>query len=190
MSNPRSDNRGRSSKGYSRKAGSRKRPEAPELADDPAIISNGWTLLQWPAFGKRWRALITEVERLRDKDPEGYKNHPATRFLALLSKKVFNDIPSGPGGKQFRQGKTMGSSFIHWRRAKFGGRFRLFFRYDTKAKVIIYAWLNEESTLRQAGGRSDVYAVFHGMLESGDPPTDWTALVAASEKLTRGSVDT
>jgi toxin YhaV len=39
----------------------------------------------------------------------------------------------------------------HWRRAKFLSRFRLFFRYNSKAKVIIYAWVNEENTLRKAG---------------------------------------
>ena len=114
------------SKSQTHKAKS-KRPSAAELADDPPIQSNGWTLLQWPAFGDRWRALIAEVERLREKDPQGYTSHPTTRFLALLHKKVMDDIPSDPGAKQFRQGKTMGNSYIHWRRAKFGGRFRLFF---------------------------------------------------------------
>lgn len=170
-------------------AGSRARKSTGSgLADDRPIVSNGWTLLQWPAFGDRWRALATEVERLRANDPAGYRNHQATRFLALLFKKVMHDIPSDPGAKQFRQGKTMGASYIHWRRAKFGGRFRLFFRYNTRAKVIIYAWLNDETTLRKTGSRTDVYSVFRDMLQIGEPPTDWDALIDACASLPEGSL--
>ncbi len=29
-----------------------------------------------------------------------------------------------------------------------------FFRYDSKAKVIVYAWVNDEQTLRSAGSKS------------------------------------
>ena len=54
----------------------------------------------------------------------------------------------------------MGSAYRHWRRAKLGRRYRLFFRYDSKAKVIVYAWVNDEQTLRSAGSKSDPYAVF------------------------------
>ena len=31
------------------------------------------------------------------------------------------------------------------------GRFRLFFRFDSASKVIIYAWVNDENTLRKVG---------------------------------------
>ena len=59
----------------------------------------------------------------------------------------------------------------HWFRAKFGaGRFRLFFRYSTRAKIIVFAWVNDEATLRTYGARSDAYAVFRKMLDKGDPP--------------------
>jgi toxin YhaV len=75
----------------------------------------------------------------------------------------------------------MGSSNKHWRRAKFMRRFRLFFRYHTNSKSIIYVWLNDENTLRKAGASSDVYSVFAGMLSRGKPPTDWDDLVRACE---------
>lgn len=74
----------------------------------------------------------------------------------------------------------MGTAYRHWRRAKLGRRFRLFFRYDSKARVIVFAWVNDEQTLRSAGGKSDPYAVFQRMLEPGNPPDDWAALVGAS----------
>jgi toxin YhaV len=74
----------------------------------------------------------------------------------------------------------MGMAYRHWRRAKIGRRFRLFFRYDSKAKVIVFAWVNDAHTLRSAGSSSDPYAVFQKMLDRGNPPDDWAALLAAS----------
>jgi len=65
----------------------------------------------------------------------------------------------------------------YWFRAKFGnGRFRLFLRYVSTAKIIIFAWVNDETTLRTYGAKSDTYKVFKGMLEDGNPPDDWAAL--------------
>ena len=90
-------------------------------------------------------------------------------------------VPSDPARDEYRQGNTMGSAYRHWRRAKLGRRYRLFFRYDSKAKVIVYAWVNDEQTLRSAGSKSDPYAVFEKMLGRGNPPDDWAALVAASK---------
>jgi toxin YhaV len=55
----------------------------------------------------------------------------------------------------------------------------LFFRFHTASRTIIYAWLNDENTLRKAGSQTDPYAVFHRMLERGAPPSDWDALVRA-----------
>jgi hypothetical protein len=76
-------------------------------------------------------------------------------------------VPSDPARDEYRQGNTMGPAHRHWRRAKIGRRFRLFFRYDSKAKVIVYAWVNDEQTLRSSGSKSDPYAVFEKMLGRG-----------------------
>jgi toxin YhaV len=56
----------------------------------------------------------------------------------------------------------------------------LFFRYSSSAKVIVFAWVNDETTLRTYGAKSDVYAVFRKMLDGGNPPDDWAALMAAA----------
>ena len=77
----------------------------------------------------------------------------------------------------------MGSAFKHWRRAKIGRRFRLFFRYDSTSKIIIYAWVNDEQSLRSSGSKTDPYVLFSKMLARGNPPDDWSALVAASQSL-------
>ena len=91
---------------------------------------------------------------------------------------VLDEIPSDPAAASFRLGKTLGADYRHWRRAKFLGRFRLFFRCSSAHKVIVYAWINDESTLRKAGSRSDPYAVFEAAsLSRGEPPDDWAELM-------------
>ena len=44
-------------------------------------------------------------------------------------------------------------------------------------KAIIDAWVNDETTLRKAGSRTDPYVIFNRRLRDGDPPDDWDDLV-------------
>jgi hypothetical protein len=46
--------------------------------------------------------------------------------------------------------------------------------------AVIYAWLNDEDTLRKEGSRTDVYDVFKRMLERGDVPSTINELIQAS----------
>jgi len=69
---------------------------------------------------------------------------------------------------------------------KIGRRFRLFFRYDLASKIIVYAWVNDEQTLRSVGSKSDPYAVFSKMLSRGYPPDDWDELVRTSRSKLNG----
>jgi toxin YhaV len=94
---------------------------------------------------------------------------------------ILHEIPEDPARTRYRQGSTLGGEHKHWARAKFGnGRFRLFFRYHSKARIIVFAWVNDSETLRTYGSRTDAYVVFRRMLESGNPPDDWDALVRAA----------
>jgi len=52
------------------------------------------------------------------------------------------------------------------------GGFVFFFRFDSKTWIIIFAWVNDENTLRSSGSKSDPYTVFQRMLERGHPPDD------------------
>lgn len=98
-------------------------------------------------------------------------------MLAALRKLVFETIPEDPTRPEYRQGGTLGDARKHWFRAKFGGqRFRLFFRYSSEARIIIFAWVNDQDTLPTYRAKSDAYAVFRGMLDKGNPPDDWDAL--------------
>jgi len=47
-----------------------------------------------------------------------------------------------------------------------------FLRFDSKTWIIIFAWVNDENTLRSSGSKSDPYTVFQRMLERGHPPDD------------------
>lgn len=143
----------------------------------------------WSSFAERWRDLRLEVERLRARDPDGYRTSPAAKLMAALRDAVLRDIPSDPGAARYRLGKAMGAEFSHWRHDKFFQRFRLFFRYSSRHRTIIYAWLNDDRTLRKEGARTDAYFVFRRMLERGSPPDDWVALARASEAWGQDDVD-
>ena len=145
-----------------------------------------WRLFAHPAFSETFDALVGEVERLRIADPRGYQEHAKTKLLKRIVDLIEVEIPRDPGAHEYNLGNTLGPGYRHWRRAKFLGRFRLFFRYNSKANVIIYAWVNDENTLRQAGGRNDPYAVFGRLLRKGRPPDDWDKLMQAAATLPKG----
>jgi len=136
-----------------------------------------WRLYAHPAFSEPFDALVAEVARLRKSHPTGYAQHPKAKLLKRIVDLVETEIPRDPGAAEYNLGNTLGSAHRHWRRAKFPGRFRLFFRYDSKAAVIIYAWVNDENTLRKAGEANDPYHLFGNMLRKGRFPDDWGALM-------------
>lgn len=107
----------------------------------------------------------------------GDPHNANVRLFARVSRLIFETIPQDPGRDIYRLGNTLGTAHRHWRRARIGERFRLFFRYDAAARIIVYVWVNDRDTLRQPGSPRDPYAVFAQMLGSGDPPDDWATLV-------------
>lgn len=145
------------------------------------IKSHGWTLLFHEGVIAQLRKLQEAATRAEQNDPKGFESNANVKLLRALSQLILDGVPSDPARDEFRQGNTLGTAYRHWRRAKIGRRFRLFFRYDSKSRVIIYAWVNNEQTLRSAGSRSDPYAVFEKMLGRGNPPDDWDALISSTQ---------
>jgi hypothetical protein len=80
-----------------------------------------------------------------------------------------------------RSGGYTGSDNRHCFRAKFHGRYRLFYRFSTDRRIIIYAWVNDESSLRESALKTDPYAIFKAMPESGDPPNSFVELLRTSK---------
>jgi toxin YhaV len=149
------------------------------------MLINGWQVFYYKAFAAALDELEAEVTRLAAKDPKGYKAHPKTRLLASVYEAVTQRVPANPEDAQFRLGKTLGSAHKHWRRVKKGlpDRYRLFFRFASKpVRLIVYAWLNDEDTLRKAGAKTDVYAAFQRLLARGEVPGDIDALLKESRE--------
>lgn len=142
---------------------------------------HGWTLLFHDGVISQLRRLHAAAIKAEQKDPTGFEHNANVKLFRALSHLIMEIVPSDPSREEYRQGNTLGAAHRHWRRAKIGRRFRLFFRYDAKARVIVFAWVNDEQTLRSAGSSSDPYVVFEKMLGRGHPPNDWAALVAASQ---------
>lgn len=147
------------------------------------VAVNEWELFAHPLFLDQLEKLTAAIERARAKDPRGWRKSANAKLLATLRQLVFETIPQDPSRSEYRQGGTLGDDRKHWFRAKFGaGRFRLFFRYSTRARIIVFAWVNDETTLRTYGAKSDAYAVFRKMLDKGNPPDSWEALLAAASE--------
>jgi toxin YhaV len=141
---------------------------------------HGWSLLFHDCLIEQLQKLKAASDRAEASDPLGFASNANVKLYRALGQLILETVPSDPAREEYRQGNTMGMAYRHWRRAKIGRRFRLFFRYDSKLKVIVFSWVNDERTLRSAGSQSDPYAVFQKMLDRGNPPDDWAALVVTS----------
>lgn len=139
--------------------------------------SNGWTVYLHPLMEEQYRRLLSQVERLRQKDPTHYQGKNPTKRLYALSLLMHSRIPSNPQSPEYLLGNTLGAPFRGWRRAKFFQQYRLFFRFNEERKVIIFCWVNDDRTKRACESRTDAYRVFGKMLASGHPPTDFAALL-------------
>ncbi len=130
--------------------------------------------------------LLDQIERLIAASAQEHttltqsETGPNTKLLGHLTDLVRNAIPRDPGSKQFRHGGTLGGR-THWFRTTTGnGRYRLFYRFDSRTRTIILVCVNDERSLRTYGGKTDAYKVFNAMLDSGNPPDSWEALKAAA----------
>lgn len=144
----------------------------------PFAEVNGWKIFVHQAFREPYDALVAEVARLKKVSPETYAQHPKAKLLKRIVDLILKEIPTDPNATEYRLGNTIGAAHRHWRRARFLQRFRLFYRFDSVSKVIIYAWVNDENSLRKRGSKTDPYEVFKARLANGDPPTEWEELLA------------
>ncbi len=146
-------------------------------ADDFQI--NDYTILEHGCFISQMERLASAVEAWKQSGKPG--QCPEANLLNRILEEIDN-IALDPSNKEYRLGNTLGQEYKHWRRAKFMGRYRLFFRYDSRKKIIILAWVNDSETKRTYGSKKDAYAVFKKMLECGNPPTDWSTLLKATNE--------
>lgn len=149
---------------------------------------NGWRLFQHPLFEDQFDRLLADAERVLAKEPEGFQNHRTVKLLLRITQLISEEIPADPADDRYNQGNTLGKDYRHWKRAKFG-RYRLFFRYARKTKkhgkAIVYAWVNDENTLRKEGDKSDPYAIFARGLQRGQPPDCFEELLKQAKELNK-----
>jgi len=151
-------------------------------ASKELLTIKGWTIFAHPLFLNQLEQLVSQVEHLKRKDPLGYAKKNASKRLTAILKLAFEVIPQDPTRAEYRQGSTLGSDRKHWFRAKFFQQYRLFFRYHAQAKMIVYAWVNDEDTKRAYESCNDAYLVFTKMLASGHPPDSWEQLLTEARK--------
>jgi len=144
---------------------------------------NGWKLYWHPAFKEQFDKALEAVEAIKANRPQDLPTSDKAKLLKRVIEIISIEVPKDPNHANYSQGNTLGLANRHWRRAKFFQRFRLFFRFSSEAKIIIYAWVNDEKTLRKAGAKTDPYSVFANRLTKGDPPNDWANLLKKSSEI-------
>ena len=157
------------------------RGKKPRRGEDEILTLHGWSVLAHPLFLDQMTRL-TEAAAKEQRKPKRDEEGPNTKLLAHLAELAFGAIPRDPGNRAFRQGDTLGANRKHWFRGKTGnGRYRLFFRYHSAARMIVLAWVNDSESLRTYGSATDAYQVFGRMLDAGNPPDSWDALMGAAQ---------
>jgi toxin YhaV len=137
-----------------------------------SLAVNGWRILLHPLVLQRMHEWSIQAQRGDAK---------VQKLLAGLRTLILEVVPSDPNHPRFYLGHSLGSEFAHWRRVKMYQRYRLFFRFSSEHKTIVFVWINDETTLRTYGASSDAYAVFSKMVRRGTPPDDLDALLRESD---------
>ena len=146
---------------------------------------SGWEIFFFKIFYKQYVRLIDDVKSLSQKDPTTYKSHPKTKLLASVQKAIKDDVPADPFHKKFMLSKTLKKKYKEWRRVKQGlpPRYRMFFRFYSIPREIIFVWINSEGYIRKSGDKHDVYVVFKKMLDRGEVPQDYKELMDQSKSI-------
>ena len=147
------------------------------MSDNQPLVINGWSIFLHPLLLDECEKLLTQVEILRQRNPQNYQKKNATKRLTAIRKLVFEVIPQNPTRNEYRQGVALSEDYKHWFTAKFFQQYRLFFRYHQASKIIIFAWVNDEDSKLAYGSKTDAYRVFRKMLDNDNPPDDWDTLL-------------
>jgi len=152
---------------------------------------HGWNLLFHDGLIEQLQKLQTAAQKAKAQDPQGFESNANVKLFNALAQLMLETVPSDPSRDEYRQGNTMGPAFRHWRRAKLGRRFRLFFRFDSKTRIIIFIAMKEAQTYfaeRQA--RADLTEFDAVMARTrGEPPREGDRILPAKNSSLRRPVD-
>jgi len=147
--------------------------EAPRHVSSRRI--NGWLVLYGPEFARSYEQLRDEVRKLKSAlSTEAFQHHATVKLFAHIRRFVRELVPADPNAPDF----MLGGGLARFRRGKGHGipdRYRIIWVFSTKRRVIIFLYLNDESTLRKAGASTDPYEVFRRLLHQGEVGVDFEA---------------
>jgi len=135
--------------------------------------SKTWKRRYYILFYKRLKELYAYTLKLKEQDPENYHHNAIAKLFAHVIKAI-ESISQDPTDSRYILGKSLGPKHKDWRRDKHDvpPRYRLFFKFFSSEKEIIFAWLNDAQTLRKEGSKSDPYVLFKRMLDRYEVPSD------------------
>ena len=107
---------------------------------------HGWTLLFHEGFIEQLRKVQAAAVPLSDSEPQQFDGDANAKLFQALSHRVMDAVPGDPSRDEFRYCNIAEPAHSIWRCARIGRRFRLFFRYDARAKVIVFAALKDRAT--------------------------------------------
>jgi toxin YhaV len=131
-----------------------------------------------PRFAEQFNALVAAAEKAKR---VGRDDHPDVKLLAAVVRLVETVVPADPNDPDFR----LRGDFARFRRAKGRGlpsRYRLFWVFSSRARAIVFLYLNDASSLRKAGAGSDPYARFADQLRRGEIGADFDANISAAKR--------
>ncbi|MFM5951745.1 MAG: type II toxin-antitoxin system YhaV family toxin [Micrococcales bacterium] len=144
---------------------------------------NGWRIFIHESLEQQLLKLAGTVAWMHMSEQSTAKNGQRKKVLKAIKRAMYESVPASPGRIEHRLGHTLGRENTAWFRVKVLQQFRLFYRYDSSQKVIVYVWINDEDSLRAYGSKTDAYALFAKMLVSGYPPGSFEELVSQSREL-------
>lgn len=131
-----------------------------------------------PQFRQRFDALVIAAAKA---ERRGRTDHPDAKLLAAVVRLVETVVPADPDHPDFR----LRGGLSRFRRAKGRGlpsRYRLFWVFSSRARAIVFLYLNDATSLRKAGARSDPYERFSAMLRRGELGAEFEANVSAAKR--------
>jgi toxin YhaV len=150
-----------------------------------ALVVNDWTVLYHPIFASRFTALLDEAQRLKARlSQNDYIQHPRVKLAAAVYRLITEVVPANPDAPDYRLHGTLAK----FRRAKGQGlppRYRLFWVFSQQAHVIVFLYLNDDTTLRKAGARTDPYTQFERLVTRGEIGADFAANLRAWQRTRR-----
>jgi toxin YhaV len=148
---------------------------------------NGWNIYFFKLFKEIIDELILNVKARKAIDPENYKSSQKYKLLKSIYKCITEYVPANPNSRDFLLRKNLRK----WRRVKrnLPKRYRLFFRFTSSPKDIFFIWINDRSTSRQDGARTDCYEVFTKKLAHKDIPSNPKSLKIDSSLMKEDGFD-